>query len=197
MPSRWWYPRTVASSFPKAQLPETTRCARHLKYASRDAPFHAFIYTLILLKWWHRIQCLYRLYMILLLALLYSLQQTIDAAPEFITKIALNITTAPISPPNILCPNTRSVWNIIWTCVSTIFACAWVSVHPNIPAPRTKEWHVGLKRLELMVWTIIAPEMMIFWAIRQWVGARKLAKRYKGESNHFSLIYLLKGLIHE
>ncbi|KAF8970920.1 hypothetical protein BDZ97DRAFT_1409217 [Flammula alnicola] len=33
------------------------------------------------------------------------------------------------------------------------------------------EMRVTLTRLELMVWTIIAPEMMILWAMRQWFGA--------------------------
>lgn len=31
----------------------------------------------------------------------------------------------------------RTVWNIIWSCLITIFACTWVVVHPNIPQPKT------------------------------------------------------------
>ena len=27
----------------------------------------------------------------------------------------------------------RTRFNIIWTCVSTIFICTWVAIHPNIP----------------------------------------------------------------
>lgn len=30
----------------------------------------------------------------------------------------------------------RTVWNIIWSCLITIFACIWVAVHPNIPQPK-------------------------------------------------------------
>lgn len=30
----------------------------------------------------------------------------------------------------------RTVWNIIWSCLITIFACIWVAIHPNIPRPK-------------------------------------------------------------
>ncbi|KAF9475084.1 hypothetical protein BDN70DRAFT_958075 [Pholiota conissans] len=71
------------------------------------------------------------------------------------------------------------MWDILWGCLATIFACSWVSVHPNIPPASAKWWKVGLIRLELMIWTIIAPELIMFWAARQWMGARQVAKRYK------------------
>ena len=123
--------------------------------------------------------------MLFWLALLYAYQQTINAAPTPMGPVGhpiLSHISSP-SPGNILdsnCPNTRSTWDIVWNCLATIFACAWVSVHPNIPPPGTKEWQVAIIRSELMIWTIIAPEMMLFWAIRQWVGARRLAELYKG-----------------
>ena len=75
----------------------------------------------------------------------------------------------------------RSIWDIIWSCLATIFACSWVSVHPNIPAPNESSLRVFLRRLELMFWAVVGPEMVISWAFRQWIGARQLEKRYKGE----------------
>lgn len=30
----------------------------------------------------------------------------------------------------------RTVWNIIWSCLITIFACIWVAIHPNITQPK-------------------------------------------------------------
>jgi hypothetical protein len=27
---------------------------------------------------------------------------------------------------------TRTIWNIVWSCLSTIFLCTWGSLHPNI-----------------------------------------------------------------
>lgn len=31
----------------------------------------------------------------------------------------------------------RTVWNIIWSCLVTIFACIWVAIHPNVPQPKS------------------------------------------------------------
>jgi hypothetical protein len=82
-----------------------------------------------------------------------------------------------------ICPaDQRSVWDILWSCLATIFACAWVSVHPNIPASNEFSWRTFLRRLELMFWAVIAPEIIITWAFRQWTGARRLEKSYKGET---------------
>ena len=93
-----------------------------------------------------------------------------------------------------ICPaDQRSIWDIIWSCLATIFACSWVSVHPNIPSPNESRWRIFLRRLELMFWAVIGPEMIITWALRQWLGARELEKDYKGElssyikSNTFNL----------
>ncbi|KAF8169395.1 hypothetical protein BJ912DRAFT_1067185 [Pholiota molesta] len=82
----------------------------------------------------------------------------------------------------VACPtddNQRSVQDIVWGCLATIFACSWLAVHPNIPSANAKWWRTGLIRLELMLWTILSPEFVIYWAIRQWIGARQIQKRYK------------------
>ncbi|KAF9471913.1 hypothetical protein BDN70DRAFT_845003, partial [Pholiota conissans] len=68
----------------------------------------------------------------------------------------------------------RSVWNIVWSCVTTIVACCWVAVHPNMLAEDASRWQVFVHRLKHMAWMIVAPELIICWAIRQWVGARNL-----------------------
>ena len=81
-----------------------------------------------------------------------------------------------------ICPaDQRSLWDILWSCLATIFACSWVSVHPNIPASNESSRRIFLRRLELMFWAVVSPEMIITWAVRQWSGARHLEKKYKGE----------------
>lgn len=32
-----------------------------------------------------------------------------------------------------------------------------------------------------LFWSLIAPEIVMLWAMRQWVGARKVEKKYRGE----------------
>lgn len=86
------------------------------------------------------------------------------------------------SSPNSVCSAGRTLTDILWSCLATIFACSWVSVHPNIPATTDTRMRIVLRRLELMFWAIIAPDVIIFWAMRQWFGARTLAKMYRGKS---------------
>ncbi|KAG1721793.1 hypothetical protein EDB19DRAFT_1646207 [Suillus lakei] len=67
---------------------------------------------------------------------------------------------------------TRSLWNIIWSCCLTIFACTWTAIHPNIPGMNEGKVAKLTRRMLLMVPAIIAPELMITWATRQFFSAQ-------------------------
>ena len=121
--------------------------------------------------------------MLLVLTLVYLSHgfQT-HAAPLTSLLAGSNSNATVLSTSACICPaDQRSIWNILWSCLATIFACSWVSIHPNIPAPSESSWRIFLRRLELMLWAVIGPEMIITWAFRQWSGARLLEKLYKGE----------------
>ena len=77
-----------------------------------------------------------------------------------------------------LCPRKRV--EIIWSCIATILAASWVSVHPNLPHPKDSKVKKTLRRIELMLWAIITPELIIYWAMRQWYGARKMEREFLG-----------------
>ncbi|ETW84774.1 hypothetical protein HETIRDRAFT_473500 [Heterobasidion irregulare TC 32-1] len=76
--------------------------------------------------------------------------------------------------------NCRTLWDIVTSCMATVFSCTWVAIHPNIPAIDDKWWTISFRRAKLMVLALIAPELVILWAMRQWYVARDLAKRYQG-----------------
>lgn len=82
----------------------------------------------------------------------------------------------------------RTIWDILWGCLTTLFACTWVSVHPNFPRKDSSFWRVILARLELMVWTIVAPEVIIVWAGLQWRAARLIAHEYRSKSR-FGIVH--------
>lgn len=82
----------------------------------------------------------------------------------------------------------RSEWNIIWSCFATIFACSWVAIHPNIPAPSDSSIQIFVRRLALMGCMLIVPELVIVWAIREWFAAREIAEKYKGMSFLLNLL---------
>ena len=117
----------------------------------------------------------------------------------FLYYLVLSIRASPIPPisSRSLEPNScsdlshcRSIWNIIWSCIVTIFSCTWVAVHPNIPCPKKREgkncfqrwiWNPFLSfaehRLPLFVCALLVPEYVLAWAIRQYLSARKIANK--------------------
>lgn len=66
---------------------------------------------------------------------------------------------------------TRTVLDILWSCLATTFACTWLSVHPNVPWRNEGKWTLLGRRIFLMFFSILAPEFMIMWAFKQWRGA--------------------------
>ncbi|TFK32489.1 hypothetical protein BDQ12DRAFT_500825, partial [Crucibulum laeve] len=84
----------------------------------------------------------------------------------------------------------RSLLNIIWTCASTIFACTWLSVHPNIPGPDESWFEIARGRAKLMLYALVMPEVVICWAIRQRAASSVIA-------NNFSTLFNVKwGIEH-
>ena len=92
----------------------------------------------------------------------------------------------------------RSIWNIVWSCLVTIFSCTWVAIHPNVPSPKKREangwieiciWNPLLSfaehRLPLFVCALLVPEYVLAWAIRQFLSARKIANQDKSEFKPF------------
>lgn len=65
----------------------------------------------------------------------------------------------------------RTVLDILWSCLTTTFACTWLSVHPNVPFEGEGKWTLLKRRIFLMFFSILAPEFMIMWAFKQWKGA--------------------------
>ncbi|EDR07596.1 uncharacterized protein LACBIDRAFT_298683 [Laccaria bicolor S238N-H82] len=112
--------------------------------------------------------------MLIFLALFYFSLVSTRAAP-------LDIISGGNTPNNLVLqtyvspPDQRTVSGIFWNCVVTISLCTWTSVYPNIPGPDQKWWNVTLRRIELMLWAILAPELIFFWALRQLNGAKYIA----------------------
>jgi hypothetical protein len=84
----------------------------------------------------------------------------------------------------------RSIWSIFWSCLSTIFLCTWVAVHPNIafrPEKANAGWrerwiwdplrHFWLYKLPLFVWALLVPEFILLWSVRQFVAAGRIREK--------------------
>ncbi|KAJ6565580.1 hypothetical protein DFH09DRAFT_984336, partial [Mycena vulgaris] len=74
--------------------------------------------------------------------------------------------------------NCRRMFDIVWGCLTTVFACTWVSVHPNVPPP-DQSWLARLwRRLRMMLVAVIAPELMVGFAARQLYAAWTFSKKF-------------------
>ncbi|KAJ7614802.1 hypothetical protein FB45DRAFT_936097 [Roridomyces roridus] len=90
--------------------------------------------------------------------------------------------------------NCRTLLSIIWGCLATIFACTWVSVHPNVPAPDRSALALFLRKLKMMLIAIIAPEIMVGFAARQYFAARKISNEF-GLSKTHGFFFAMGGFV--
>ncbi|KAG1827933.1 hypothetical protein EV424DRAFT_1537112 [Suillus variegatus] len=74
---------------------------------------------------------------------------------------------------------TRTIWTIVSSSVLTLFACIYSAIHPNIPSPQDSPNDILLRRLGMMIMALIAPELIVTWAMRQWFSARLVTRQFK------------------
>lgn len=77
--------------------------------------------------------------------------------------------------------NTRALNEIILSCFATILACTWSAVHPNVPSPTDCWWTRFKRQVGMMIYALLAPEVITGWALRQRVAAQKIASSYNAE----------------
>lgn len=132
----------------------------------------------------------------------------VHRAMFFLLLIYYNLKTAeaapvPVPNPSVLetilsdnNPISRSLINVIYSCMSTILACTWLSIHPNLPESIESESkgfrsnYLGFlhkfvsHKLPIFAMALLVPEYILAWAIRQWFVASEIANagRAKGVS---------------
>ena len=76
-------------------------------------------------------------------------------------------------------PNGRGTFDILWSCLFTIFLCTWVSLHLNIPAMHETYWDQFFRKMRWMAQAIMAPEFVLCLATGQKVEAERSVKQFK------------------
>ncbi|KAI0059876.1 hypothetical protein BV25DRAFT_1918234 [Artomyces pyxidatus] len=96
------------------------------------------------------------------------------------------IPTFLITLPSATCTDIavcRTRYTIIWSSLVTILACVWTAVHRNVPAPEkggeSRVWRTMSRVLEaakIVVVTVLVPEWVLAWAVRQLLNAREVRR---------------------
>ncbi|KIM28233.1 hypothetical protein M408DRAFT_144749 [Serendipita vermifera MAFF 305830] len=100
----------------------------------------------------------------------------------------------------------RSSWSIIWSCLSTIFLCTWVAIHPNVhfrPETKGQKWYKRCLReplhdfvtykLVLFIWALLIPEYMLAWAVRQYIQAGNIRDEVPGWTRTHGFFMVMGG----
>jgi len=128
---------------------------------------------------------------------LYALFSVFSAYKASGAPVALDLAVQnePSSPESSMVQIKRTLFGITWSCLSTTILCAWTAVHPNIP-PQSK-WQARWNRLELMFWMVVAPELVLAWAVRQFFAAKEIRDAYNNsrEGNCGQLLLKSRSLM--
>ncbi|KAH9477833.1 hypothetical protein JR316_0010065 [Psilocybe cubensis] len=68
--------------------------------------------------------------------------------------------------------------HIIRSFFAMTFLCAAVSVKPNMGDAGERQWRHIFRQVKLAFWAAIVPELILLWALKQYVGARSLQQEF-------------------
>lgn len=68
-------------------------------------------------------------------------------------------------------PNGRGTFDILQSCIITIFLCCWTSVYPNIPPKGASKWTKFCYKLILASMGVLGPEFVLSLAVGQYSSA--------------------------
>ena len=76
-------------------------------------------------------------------------------------------------------PDGRGTFDILWSCIFTIFLCTWVSLHLNVPSLHETYRHQFSRKLRWMAQAVMAPEFVLAFATGQKVEANRSVEAFK------------------
>ncbi|KAF8659472.1 hypothetical protein AX16_001839 [Volvariella volvacea WC 439] len=95
----------------------------------------------------------------------------------------LCVVTAALSASAGTCdPNKkRTIFDILYSCLGVIFLCTYISIHHNIPDQNDSWGKKTWLKIRTMVYAMLAPEIVIMWALRQRIMAGVIAEWGKAQ----------------
>ncbi|KAG8809784.1 hypothetical protein FRB91_005157 [Serendipita sp. 411] len=110
-----------------------------------------------------------------------------------------------IVDPSTAADQYRSLSNIIGSCLTTLFLCTWVSLHPNVPKPvndsklNNRQWWAhkiyALLKDQLLpfVLLLLVPEWILMWALRQRLVVEYMVRKRKDLTRTHGFFIIMGG----
>ncbi|MCJ1379112.1 hypothetical protein MMC17_002212 [Xylographa soralifera] len=102
---------------------------------------------------------------LLLIVLLISRVAPVAAA-------VLNATSPDTTLGWVTASGGRGTIDILWSCLSTIFLCAWTVLHFDVPEPGKKTSSVVADKLQSALIVLLAPELLVVSAVQDLLEAK-------------------------
>ncbi|KAF8645291.1 hypothetical protein AX16_007928 [Volvariella volvacea WC 439] len=92
---------------------------------------------------------------------------------------------------------TRTIFDILYSCIGVILLCTYISIHHNIPDQGDSWVKATWLKLRTTLYALVVPEIVIMWAIRQWIMARKIARtnKHRGWTKTHGFFIQMGGLV--
>ncbi|KAJ9651069.1 hypothetical protein H2198_009648 [Neophaeococcomyces mojaviensis] len=69
-------------------------------------------------------------------------------------------------------PKTRGTFDVILSCLLTVFLCCWTVVHPAVARPGSSKWRRILDKTVCLLVAAIAPEVVVYLAVCELANAK-------------------------
>ncbi|KAF8659682.1 hypothetical protein AX16_001808, partial [Volvariella volvacea WC 439] len=91
----------------------------------------------------------------------------------------------------------RTIYDILWSCIGVILLCTYISIHHNIPDQNDSWIKATWIKLRTTLYALLAPEMVIMWAIRQRIMSGRIAEqnKHRGWTRTHGFFLQMGGLV--
>ena len=73
------------------------------------------------------------------------------------------------------------ITTILLTTLFTLFTTVLCCIRPDFPSLNDSKLRILSTKLHIVFWVLLCPEVVLFWAVRQWFEAGIVAKEFRGE----------------
>ncbi|KAF8657414.1 hypothetical protein AX16_002211 [Volvariella volvacea WC 439] len=115
-----------------------------------------------------------------------------NTIPSPVCIVAAAITASRCDPTR-----TRTILDILKSCIGVILLCTYISMHHNIPDQRDSRAEVMWMKIRTTLYALMAPEVVIMWAMRQRIMAGRIAEmnKHRGWTRTHGFFIQMGGLV--